>query len=334
MFLLLVACTARLPATETPTPLQARAVDAMATRFTLLLPAGADADRGLALVEAELRRVETQANEWQEGSPLAALNAAAGAEPVAVPPDLEALLRRALALAEQTGGAFDPTWAALWGLWDFRSPSPSLPEPQRLAEHAARVGWRGLEVQPGQARLSREGMAVGLGGIAKGWALDHAAAALEQAGYTAFSLSAGGQVLVRGQPQPGRPWRVGVRDPRGPENEAFLVLGLERGSVSTSGDYERFFVVDGTRYHHILDPRTGWPARGLRSATVLAPDATTADALSTAAMVLGPERAMDLADPAQGVELLLVDEAGGVRLSPGAEARVLERREPRPAPGP
>jgi thiamine biosynthesis lipoprotein len=120
---------------------------------------------------------------------------------------------------------------------------------------------------------------------------------------------------------------VGIRDPRGPPEDVFASLDLADGSASTSGDYESYFVVDGVRYHHILDPRTGMPGRGLRSATVVAADATLADALSTALMVLGPQRALELAGRLPGVEAVLVDDAGRVLATPGLAAR-LERHHP------
>jgi thiamine biosynthesis lipoprotein len=172
-------------------------------------------------------------------------------------------------------------------------------------------------------------MKIGLGGIAKGYALDRAAELLRGRGHEDFLIVAGGQVYAAGR-RGGRPWRVGVRDPRGDETDAFALLDLEGGvSSSTSGDYESYFVVDGVRYHHILDPKTGYPARGVRSATVIAPDATLADALSTALMVLGPDRGLALAEEWPEVEAVLVGEGGELHATSGLAGRLEILNPPR-----
>jgi thiamine biosynthesis lipoprotein len=143
-----------------------------------------------------------------------------------------------------------------------------------------------------------------------------------------FLVQAGGQVLVHGQKQ-GRPWRVGIRDPRGAPDDYFATLEVENASVSTSGDYESFFILDGKRYHHIIDPRTGWPAEGTRSVTVIAADPTLADALSTAVFVLGPEVGMDVVEGFSGVEVVIVDAAGEVTMTEGIRERLTVHHPPR-----
>lgn len=283
----------------------------MHTRIEVWLPADARSARDAAEVFGTFRRVEALANEWRSGSPLARVNQAHG-QPVEVPGELEALLRRGLEIGALTGGAFDITWASLWGLWDWDR--PALPDPSAVREAAARVDYRRVGVASGEVTLP-DGMCIGLGGIAKGWALDSAALGLEHAGREDFLLSAGGQVLARGTRR-GVPWRVGVRDPWG--SESFVSLEVGNVSVSTSGDYERGFVLDGVRYHHILDPKTGWPATALRSATVIAPEATLADALSTALMVMGPGPASVLLAELPGVEAVLVGPGGEMYATAGA----------------
>jgi thiamine biosynthesis lipoprotein len=139
----------------------------------------------------------------------------------------------------------------------------------------------------GTVRLGRAGMRLGLGGLAKGLALSLAGARLRQAGFASFALSAGGQVLAVGRKN-ARAWRIGVRDPRGAAADYFALVEIADQSVSTTGDYERFFEHEGKRYCHVLDPKTGWPAQLLRSATVVAPNPMRADALATALMVLWP----------------------------------------------
>lgn len=284
----------------------------MHTTVSVTLPDGADADA--ARVFDVFTDVERDCNEWRPDSPLARVNANAGGSPVPIPSNLEALLRRSVEIAAQTGGAFDPTWAALWGLWNFEQ--KTVPMAAEVTAAVAKVGWQRLEIAPGAARLAEPGMAVGLGGIAKGWALDRAAAALHAAGREDFLLVAGGQVFAGGT-KDGRPWQIGIRDPRGAATDTFAVVAASNLSVSTSGDYERFFLAEGTRYHHILDPHTGWPSRGARAATVVSADATLADALSTALMVLGPERGLATLMHFPGTEALIVDSEGKVHRTSG-----------------
>ena len=301
----------------------------MGTLIDVSVPAG----QGDAIddVLAVFTDVDQKMNEWKDGSPLAELNRAAGKGAVAVPSDLRALLARSTELAALTGGAFEPTWASLWGLWDFKAREPRLPDEAALQRAVALIDWRALQIdeQNGTARLAREGMKVGLGGIAKGWALDRSAERLRARGIRSFLLSAGGQVYAGGT-NGGAPWKVGVRDPRGAPDDWFAILEVVDASVSTSGDYERFFVKGGVRYHHILDPKTGRPSRGLRAATVVARDATLADALSTALMVMGPEKGMALIERLPGVEALVIDDQGRVTTSSGLAGRLHVFHPPHP----
>jgi thiamine biosynthesis lipoprotein len=273
-------------------------------------------------------------SEWKASSPLSAVNAAAGREPVAVPDDLRDVIRRGIEIGALTDGAFDVTWAALWGLWDFTTDEPRVPADDEIARRAALVDFRAVRIddEAGTVFLPRAGMMIGLGGIAKGCALDVAARALRERGVRDFLVSAGGQMMVGGSPEgaAGRPWRIGIRDPRGAPDDFFAFVEVTDASVSTSGDYERFFEVDGVRYHHLLDPRTGRPARGLRSATVVSPDATLADALSTAFMILGRDRALALAERLPEVEAVLVDDDGAVHVTSGLTDRLRERHPPAP----
>lgn len=275
------------------------------------------------VVGTTMRWVEDRMNEWRPGSALAAISHGAAGAPVPTPRDVRALIRRGVELGRLTRGAFDITWAALWGVWDFRSPHPRVPARAEIARRLPLIDYRLVELddEAGTVRLPRPGMVLGLGGIAKGYALELAATWLQRWGVHDFLLTAGGQVLARGS-RGDRPWRVGIRDPRGPQEDVFATVALRDASASTSGDYERFFVQDGVRYHHILDPRTGWPTQGLRSATVIDADGTRADALSTALMVLGPTAGMALVERLPGVEAVLVDRGGGLIMSTGARSLV------------
>lgn len=253
-------------------------------------PRAADAGR---IVSDTFAEVDEMMSEWKPGSPLTAVNDNAGVAPVAVPPELRALIERSLELAAASDGAFDPTWAALWGLWDFKADHPALPDPAEVARRVALVDYRKVHLAADTVYLPERGMLIGLGAIAKGYAIDVAAQRLRDAGFDDFLILAGGQVYAAGT-RDGHPWRVGVRDPRGSPADLLATIELRDASASTSGDYERFFIIDAVRYHHILDPRTGYPSRAERAVTVVCPNATTADALSTALMIVDPPRAESL----------------------------------------
>lgn len=302
----------------------------MATPITVEAPAS-QIEQAAAIVFAVFSEVDARMSEWKDTSPLSALNRSAGIEPVRLPPDLMEVLHRSLAIAEMTDGAFDPTWAALWGLWDFKADHPAPPADADIDARVALVDFRSLQLDDvrGSAFLTRKGMLVGLGGIAKGYALDRAASALRQAGIHDFLISGGGQIMAGGTRDP-RPWRIGIRDPRGSPDDFFARIELCDQSISTSGDYERFFIHEGVRSHHILDPRTGRPSRGVRTAVVIACDATLADALSTALMIVGVERGLAIVESLPGVEALLVDEQARVHLSTGARTSVKILRPPLP----
>lgn len=288
--------------------------EAMSTSVEVTLPDDADAAVHAAGVFAIFRAVEEEANEWREGSPLARVNAAAGGEAVSVPTPTYELVRRGVEIGRLTGGKFDLTWAALWDLWDFRA--RRVPLQEEIASRLPLIDYTRVELGDGTVRLPEAGMKIGLGGIAKGWALDRARDYLQAHGRRDYLVSAGGQVYAGGHNADGQPWRVGVRDPDGAATSALALLGVSNASVSTSGDYERYFEHDGVRYHHILDPDSGWPARGLRAATVVSPDATLADAASTAIMVAGPDGAAAMAR-ALGVEALWIANDGMVYATRG-----------------
>ncbi len=315
----------------TPTGWEQLVLEAMTTRVEVIAPAGRRAEEAGQIVLDVFRDVESRMNEWKAGSALSDINVAAGGAAVTAPADLRDLIRRGQEIGRRTHGAFDVSWAALWGLWDFRAEPPRLPDAGEMHRRVALVDYRKVELDDdaGTVRLPLAGMKLGLGGIAKGYALDLAARRLRAAGIRNFLLSAGGQVMAGGDKQ-GRAWRVGIRDPRGAIDDFFGLLEVRDLSVSTSGDYERFFVIDGLRYHHIIDPRTGAPARGLRCATVMTADGTLADALSTAVMVLGRERGLAVIETWQGVEAIVVDDQGKVHATSGARDRLIMRHPPAP----
>jgi thiamine biosynthesis lipoprotein len=332
---LALSAAASPPVPEAP-DLYAETRPAMSTVVSITVSGAAPgpAARAAAAAFAEFALVEAVMNEWRPESPLSALNAAAGSGALTpLPADMCRVLRLARRGAARTGGLFDPTWAALRDLWRFADgEAGDPPSPAALATRCPLVSWRDLTVldQPGggcRARLERPGMQVGLGGIAKGWAVDRASAALRSAGLRHFLVQAGGDLYASGR-RGSRPWRVGLRDPRGGPAEAFAWLDIRDRALSTSGDYERFFERDGVRYHHLIDPRTCRPAAASRAASVLAGSAVEAEILGKAAFALGGEEALGLAARA-GAEAVLVTSENRVVASPSLRRR-LAWRQPSP----
>jgi thiamine biosynthesis lipoprotein len=258
--------------------------------------------------------VEREMNEWRAESALSRLNRAAGTGGAALPlpPELCAVLRQALRGAEETGGLFDPTWAALRDLWKFGSAQDGLPPAaDAVRARCELVDWRQVELRATEgtcvARLPRPGMQIGLGGIAKGWGVDAAVARLRAAGARHFLVQAGGDLYAAGT-RNGRAWKIAVRDPRGPPEKAFAEVEVRDAAFSTSGDYEHFFIHDGVRYHHLIDPRTCAPARASRSATVLAPSATAAEILTKAAFIAGGNDGLQLVEAHRGEALIVTSD--------------------------
>jgi thiamine biosynthesis lipoprotein len=242
----------------------------------------------------------------------------AGPKGTVVSPLTEELLGEALRFADLTDGTFDPTVGPLVRLWGIGTEDARVPEKDEIKTALLRVGRNRVRIEEGRRVFLAPGQALDLGGIAKGYAADRLRERLLAGGVSSGLIDLGGNILVFGNPPHGKLWRIGVQDPKEPRGGVLGVVELAGGSVVTSGVYERFFEREGVRYHHILDPCTGYPARsGLLAVTVLSSNSLEGDALSTALFVMGLERGMKLVESLDGVEALFVTEDGGVVLSSG-----------------
>ena len=285
-------------------------------------------------VFAEFDRLDRLMSVWKEGSDVQRLNTAAGDRPVPVSAETLEVLTIARQVSEWTGGKFDVTFGALSGLWKFdQDQDDNMPARSAVAARLPDIDYASLEIDAARrtAFLRRRGMRVHLGGIGKGYAVDRSAAILRGRGFHDFMIQSGGDLLVSGR-RGDRPWRLGIRDPRGLADRSFATLDLTNGTFSTSGDYERFFIRDGRRYHHILDPDLGEPARGCRSVTIVAGTATLADALSTGVFVLGPQAGMALIERLPDVEGVIVTADNRVLVSSGLKGRLVILAQPTDAP--
>lgn len=304
-----------------------------------------DAVTGAAFSAAfdEVRRVEQLVDEEDPRSAVWRINQAAGGPEVVVDPELFFVLSELHRLAKLTKGAFDITAAAYAAAWRFESTAAPTGDPEGddatgalIASHPpvpakgdidrakALVGFQDLVLDPAgrTARLSTKGARIGVRGVARGYALERAAAILEERGLKDFVVSAAGDLIVRGQ-KGERPWMVGVQDPRAAGH--FAALAASSSAVMTTGDYEEFFFDGGVRYHNVLDPRTGLPATRCRSVTVVARDALSAEALSRAIFVLGAKKGISLVQRLKGVEAIVITDDNQVVLSKGLKGTVQVR---------
>ncbi|WP_441290068.1 FAD:protein FMN transferase [Sorangium sp. KYC3313] len=281
---------------------------------------------------AEIRRLEGLMTTWRPDSELSRVNAAAGKGAVEVSPESLAVIEKSLWISERSEGVFDVTFEAMHGLWKFDEDiDDNVPRKEDVERARALIDHRQIKIDRARrtVMLGKPGMRMSLGGIAKGYAVDAAARVLRGEGLTSFFVQAGGDLYIAGKKPDGSPWRAGVRDPRGKDaNDHFAMIEVEDHAFSTAGDYERSFIKDGRRYHHIIDPRTGFPATGSRSVTIWARDALTADAIDDAVFILGAEKGLALVESIEDCGAVIVDRNNKVWVSKRLEGKVEVLRQP------
>jgi thiamine biosynthesis lipoprotein len=294
----------------------------------------ADRARSEAAIDAaiaEMRRLEARLSEWKDDSDVGRVNLGAG-EWISVGPETLDVIDKALWTGRASKGTFDITFQVMSDLWKFGSAQDREPKPPARAEVERRrklIDYRKVELdRAGQRVRVAKGRKIGLGGIAKGYIVDRAAAVLKQAGLSSFLVQAGGDLYGSGQKPDGSPWVSGIQDPRAPQGTFFATLELTDHAFSTAGDYARSYVVGNKRYHHIIDPRTGYPATASRSVTVWANDATTADMIDDAVFILGPEQGLALAESIDGVGVVIVDAKNKVWTSARLHGKITLLNEP------
>jgi FAD:protein FMN transferase len=281
----------------------------------------------------EFDRLESLLSVWKDGSDVVRLNKHAGMSPVSVSEDTINVLREAAEGSALTRGKFDITFGALSDIWRFDHDQDNVvPDRQLIEPRLKRIDYRAVQFD-GTARtafINRPNMKVHLGGIGKGYAVDRASAMLRARGFRDFLIQSGGDLYVAGA-NGGAPWKLGIADPRG-AHEPFATLEIRDGTLSTSGDYERSFIKDGKRYHHLIDPDFGEPANGCRSVTIVTNRAVMADVLSTGVFILGPYEGMKLIEQLPDVEGVIVTSDNEVMVSSGLRGRLEQLRPPSDAP--
>ena len=285
-------------------------------------------------VFAEFERLEALMSTWRPASDVVRINGAAGVQAVAVSSEVRDVLRQARQISEWTEGTFDVTFGALTDIWKFdHDQDNSIPAAEAIRARLPLIDYRQVEIddRAGTVFLRRKGMKIHLGGIGKGYAVDRAVSILRRAGLHNFMIQAGGDLYAGGQ-KDGRPWRLGINDPRGREGDSFATVDVSDSTFSTSGDYARFFMKDGVRYHHILDPSTGQPARLCRSVTIASENPVLADAIAKGVFILGPEKGMALVERIPKLEAVIVTAKNDVLVSLGLKERFVLLHPPTDAP--
>ena len=284
--------------------------------ITLIADDEEAANKASLQVFQEIKRIETLMSPWLDSSDVTRINRSAGKERVKVSPETFEVIQRAQEISELSEGGFDITIGPLTELWRKAREKKIPPPVEDVKEKLGLVNFKNIEMdQEGKVFLKKKDMAIDLGGIAKGYAVDRAFELLKSLGYKNLIVNAGGDLKVGGLKN-NQPWSIGIQNPR--ESKKILArISVSDMAVATSGDYEKFFYFEGKRYHHIFNPRDGFPTEGCQSVTILYKDGMTADALATAVFVLGREKGYSLCQKLDGLKCLIVDKEGKIIFSPG-----------------
>ena len=308
------------PKVEAKKPLQSfsRTLKLMGSRFdiTVIAQNASEANAYIDMAVEEIQRIERIISSWDKHSQTSAINNNAGIKAIAVDEELFDLIERALGLSKMTDGAFDITFASMDRIWTFDGSMTAMPASDIVSEAIDKIGFNNVELnrEAQSVFLKKKGMKIGFGAIGKGYAADKARELLQANGVVGGIINASGDMNTWGTQADGKPWSIGITNPLNKE-KVFATFPLDNTAVATSGDYEKYAVIDGKRYAHIIDPRTGYPASGIISATVFAPKAELADAFATTLFVMGIEAGIDRIDQIPNVECILVDDNGKLHTS-------------------
>jgi thiamine biosynthesis lipoprotein len=295
---------------------------AMGTAIEITLIGNDEEAANKAALQAfqEIKRIEALMSPWLDSSDVTRINRSAGVEWVHVSQETAEVIKRAKEISELSEGGFDITVGPLTKVWRKAREKKIPPSAEEVKEKLDLVNFKNIKIdQEGKVFLKKKGMAADLGGIAKGYGVDRAFNVLRSLGYKNLIVNAGGDLRAGGSKN-NQPWSIGIQNPRKSQN-ILTRISVSDMAVATSGDYEKFFIYQGKRYHHIFNPRDGFPPDGCQSVTILTKDCITADGLATAVFVLGPEKGYDLCQKLKGVECLIVDKEGKVILSPNLKTR-------------
>ncbi len=290
----------------------------MGSRFDITVVEDDAEKAGLYINTAidEIKRIEKLISSWDPESQTSRINKNAGIAPVKVDKELFDLIARSLIISKLTDGAFDISYASMDRIWKFDGSMTKMPPEEIIKQSVEKIGYQNIILDHDNQTvfLKLKGMKIGFGGIGKGYAADKAKQLLIEKGVQSGIINASGDMNTWGKQPDGKDWMVAITNPMD-KNKAFALLPIKEGAVVTSGDYEKYVVFDGVRYSHIINPKTGYPAKGIVSATVFAPKAELADALATSVFVMGIKVGIDRINQIPGVECVIIDDQGKIHSS-------------------
>lgn len=297
-----------------------RVTKLMGSRFDITVVAEDQkkADEYIDLAIAEITRIENLISSWSSHSQTSEIIRNAGIKPVKADKELYDLIERSLKVSVLTQGVFDISYASMDKIWKFDGSMDKMPSEEEIKESVARVGYKKiiLDSEKQTVFLTEKGMKIGFGGIGKGYAADKAKEYLKELGVKAGIINASGDLSTWGKQPDGTAWKVGIKNPI--DNDKIISwLAIDNSSIVTSGNYEKFVEFDGKKYTHIINPRTGYPAFGIKSVSVICSSAELSDALATTVFILGVEKGLQLIDELKGVEAIIVDDALKFHFSKG-----------------
>jgi thiamine biosynthesis lipoprotein len=291
----------------------------MGNRFELTVvsedPSWADASIDAAV--EEIRRIEKLFTTFDESSQTNLINRNAGIAPVQVDREVFELIRRSKKISEVTQGAFDITYGSIdKRLWNFDTTMTRLPDAATARQQVRLINYRNviLDEKDGTVFLKEKGMRIGFGGIGKGYAADQTRLLLQKNGVESGIINAAGDLTAWGHQENGRPWTIGIASPNAARH-AFSSLEISNMSVATSGNYEKFILIDGKKYSHTIDPRTGLPVKGIKSVTIICPNAEMADAMATPVMIMGVQVGLDMINQIKGLACIIIDDHDTIHTS-------------------
>lgn len=291
----------------------------MGNRFEITV-VGTDAEEAQVYIEAaiaEIRRIEALLTTYNEESQTALINRFAGIQPVKVDREVFDLIQRSKRISYLTQGAFDISYGSIdKRLWNFDQSMTALPDAATARKMVRLINYRHilLDEKEGTVFLKEKGMRIGFGGIGKGYAAERAKAVLQARGVKSGVVNAAGDLTVWGHQPDGKPWTIGIADPAS-ARQPFSYLTLTNMSVATSGNYEKYVMIGGKRYSHTIDPKTGLPVQGIKSVTIISPNAEIADAMATPVMIMGVKVGLDLINQIKGLSCIIIDEENNLYTS-------------------
>ncbi len=295
---------------KSQTKTSSKIISLMGSRFELLALASDENIREKAIEDAieEIARIENIISSWKPDSETALINSNAGIKPIKVSTELFNLIERSLKVSKLTNGAFDISFSSIDKFWTFDGHQMAMPDSAMIQATFSKINYKNIVLNriDQTVFLRKKGMKIGFGAIGKGYAANRAKKIMTKQGIISGMINAGGDLIAWGSQEQGNPWQIGIADPS-KQKDYIAWLDIVNMSVVTSGNYEKFVIIEGKKYGHIINPKTGYPVEGIQSVTIVSPDAELSDALSTSVFVLGITEGLELVNKLKNVECLIID---------------------------